>query len=239
MKLLICILIVPLFCSSQTDWEKVEPQVFLELIRGYEQSVPEGDHYSIETGYRIYSNATDQVPVQVFDGKLICKSGKMLNLFQMGHILVQDEQLNVTVDTAGKKILLQKPDPSFFYRKTVKDYTTFLETADVVQRRKQGDQVLYRLMLKKGAAYDAMDFLVSGKFTITQITIYTNQPYYTEDDTYSSDKARIVLDFRNFKTGKAVELKKFLLVKDFIAFKDKTPVPVGNYSDYEVIDLRN
>lgn len=239
MKILIYFLFAPLLSFAQGNWEKVDAQIFMDFIREYEQLIPEGDNYSLETGYKIYNNAQDQQPVQMFDGRLICKSGKMLNVFQMGHVMIQDDELNLTIDTVGKKVLIQNPDPSFFYRKTVKDYATFLETAETVQRMKIGDKDVFRLILKKGNPYEAMDFIFSERNFISQITIYSNQPYYTDGDLPSSDKAKIVLDFKNFKKGKSVDLKHFLTVKEIIVFKDKTPSAIGKFREFEVIDLRN
>lgn len=239
MKVLIYLLLAPFISLSQNEWEKVDGQVFMDLIREYEKSVPEGENYSIETGYRIFSNTTSQLPVQAFEGRLICKSGKALNVFQMEHLMVQDETLNITIDTLGKKILIQKPDPSFFYRKTVKDYSAFLEMAETVQKRQLGDKTVYRLILKKGNPYQAMDFAFNEKNFIAQIIIYSNQPYYEEGDMPSSDKAKIVLDFKNFKKGKSVDLKHFLTIKDCITIKDQIITPTTAYRDFEVIDLRN
>lgn len=239
MRTLICLLLIPVVSFSQNEWENVDSKVFMELIREYEKSVPEGENYSIETGYKIFSNTTSQMPVQTFDGRLICKSGKALNVFQMGHLMIQDETLNLTIDTMGKKILIQNPDPSFFYRKTVEDYSTFLEMAETVQKRKVGDQTVYRLKLKKGNPYLAMDFTFSEKNFITQITIYSSQAYYQEDDLQTSDKAKIVLDFKNFRKGKSVDLKHFLAVKDCISIKEQVITPTNLYKGFEVIDLRN
>ncbi len=239
MKMLICLLFIPVISLSQNEWENVDGQVFMELIRTYEKSVPEGESYSLETSYRIFSNATSQQPVQAFEGRLICKSGKALNVFQMQHVMIQDETMNITIDTLGKKILVQKPDPSFFYRKTIEDYSTFLEMAETVQKRQLGDKSVYRLILKKGNPYQAMDFTFNEKNFITQITIYSNQPYYQERDMPTSDKAKIVMDFKNFKKGKSVDLKHFLTVKECVTIKDQLIIPSAAYRDFEVIDLRN
>jgi hypothetical protein len=111
--------------------------------------------------------------------------------------------------------------------------------AETVQKRQLGDKMVYRLTLKKGNPYQAMDFTFNEKNFITQITIYSNQPYYQEGDLPSSGNAKIVLDFKNFKKGKSVDLKHFLTIKDCITIKDKVITPTAPYQNFEVIDLRN
>jgi hypothetical protein len=237
MKLVLFILLFPIAIFSQTDWEKTDPQAFLELIREYEKTISEKESYSLETSYRIYNNYSDPQPVQSFEGRLACKAGKELNVFQMGHILIQDGTLNLTIDTVSKQILVQKPDPAFFYRKTIQDYSGFLEITETVSKKTVNGKVHYLLQLKKGNPYQAMEFAFSDKNFISQVVIYSNQPYYTESD-YTPGRAKIVLDFKNFKKGRFAELSRFLTVKDFVEIKDKQLTAIGTYAGFEVVDLR-
>lgn len=239
MRLLILIILFPLVSFSQNEWEKVDSQVFMELIREYEKSISTGESYSLETSYRIYNNYQDPEPVQSFAGKLICRAGKELNVFQMGHLMIQDASINITLDTTGKQVLVQKADPSFFYRKTVQDYGTFLSMAEAVYKKTTGVKTVYLLQLKKGNPYQSMEFTFSEQNFISQVVIYSNQPYYTEDDVSTGGRAKIVLDFKNFKKGKAVDLSHFLTVKNCVQIKDNQITPVGGYKNFEVIDLRN
>jgi|GEM_PF-2991014 len=238
MKLLIFILAFPLAVFSQENWVKTDAQEFLGLIREYEQSVSEKESYSLETIYKIYNNHADMQPVQSFEGRLVCRGGKELNVFQMGHVMIQDETMNLTIDTASKQILVQKPDPAFFYRKTVQDYTTFLEVTETVSKKTVNGKLHYLLQLKKENPYHAMEFTFSDKNVISQIVIYSNQPYYTAGD-YAQGRAKIVLDFKNFRKGKAADLNRFLTVNDLLQMKDKQVKAVGAYKDFEVIDLRD
>ncbi len=232
-------MLCPLLGFSQSEWEKVDAKLFMDLIREYEQSVSSNENYSLETGYRIYNDYKDVQPVQSFEGKLICRAGKELNVCQMGQLMIQDASINISLDTAAKQLLVQKADPSFFYRKTLQDYSTFLEMTEMVYRKKMSNNTVFQLQLKKGNPYHSMEFTFSDKNFISQIVIYSNQPYYEEGDTYSGARAKIVLDFKNFKKGKAVDMAHFLTVKDYIVIKDGLLVPAAGYKDFEVIDLRN
>lgn len=239
MKQLISILFLPFFAISQSSWEKVESAVFMENIRNYEQSIPVNESYSMETEYKIYNDYSDEQYIRSFEGKMLCKSGKELNVYQMEHLMIQNESFNITIDTVNRQMMIQHPDPSFFYRKTVQDYTVFSEIAETVYRRKVNDKTGFMLELKKGFPYRAMEFTFSDTDVISQIVIYSNQPYYEEGDTYSGNQAKIVLDFKNLRKGKAVDLSGFIPVNDCIDLKNSEIKPIGKFRDFEIVDLRN
>ncbi|SOD17743.1 hypothetical protein [Pedobacter xixiisoli] len=238
MKAIYFILFLPLGIFSQTSWEKAEASEFLELIRSYEKMIPVEESYSLETGYTIYNDYRDSEPAISFLGKLTCKNGKELHVRQMGHVMVQDAAHNVTIDTAARQLLVQKPDASFFYRKTIADYSAFLEITETVSKRSENGKLIYLLTLKRGNPYHSMELTFNDGNHISQVTIFSNQPYYQEDQ-HSSARAKIVLDLGKVKKGKSVISPQFLTVSDCILVKDHQISAIGAYKDFEVIDLRN
>jgi hypothetical protein len=230
---------IPCISFSQSDWEKVEPQVFVEVLRAFEKTIAEGESYSFETQYSIYNDHKDQTPVKQFTGSLICKSGKELNVKQMGQLMVQNSEMNLTIDTASKQLVIQKADPSFFYRKTMDDYLKFSEMAESIYRKNLDEQAIYILELKKGFPYKSMEITVTKQNTIVQVIIYSNQPYLVDNVDYSNDRAKIVMDIRGFRKGRSVDFNGFLTVDNFLEKEGEKIVPRGNYSQYELIDLRN
>lgn len=238
-QLIIILAILPFSGLSQTNWEKVDAAVFMEVIREYEQSVPLEESYSLETGYRIYKDFTDEDHIQSFNGKMICKDGKELNVHQMGHLMIQDKDMNVTIDTLNRQIIVQQPDHSFYYRKTVQDYSIFSEMAEVTYRKKEGSKTVYMLEFKRGYPYKAIEFSFTEQKTISQVVIYSNQPYYNEDDTESGDQTKIVMNLNDFRKGKSVDFNGFITVKDCILIKETELIAIGKYKDFEIIDLRN
>lgn len=238
-QLIIILAILPLSCFSQTNWEKVDAAVFMEVIREYEKSIPLEESYSLETVYRIYKDFTDEEHVQSFNGKMICKNGNELNVYQMGHLMIQDKGMNITVDTLNKQMIVQHPDHSFYYRKTVQDYSVFSEMAEVTYRKKENGKTVYMLEFKKGYPYKAIEFSFTEKAAISQVIIYSNQSYYTEDDANQGDQAKIVMNIKDFRKGKSVDFNEFITVKDCILIKENELIAIGKYKDFEIIDLRN
>lgn len=233
------LLLIPFLGFGQGDWEKVEPKEFMEVLRGFEQSISSDASYSFETHYRIYNDSKDAVPVKQFIGYLTCKSGNALNVSQMGQLMVQHAGLNLTIDTASRQLIVQKADSTLFYRKTVEDYGKLTEVAASVFRRKQGEEYLYILELKKGNPYKSMEFTITAEKSIREIVINSNSPYLVEDMDYSSAQAKIVMEIRNFRKGKGVETKGFLTVDKFVKQEGNQLVLKEEYKGYELIDLRN
>lgn len=238
-QLIIILATLPFFGFSQNKWEKVDAVVFMEAIREYEQTIPLEESYSLETGYKIYKDYTDEEHIQSFNGKMICKDGKQLNVYQMGHLMIQNKDMNVTIDTLNRQIIVQQPDPSFYYRKTIQDYSVFSEMAEVTYRKKEGNKTAYMLEFKKGYPYKAIEFSFTEKATISQVIIYSNQSYYTEDDIDQGGQTKIVMNLKDFRKGKSVDFSGFITVKDCVLIKENELISVGKYKDFEIIDLRN
>ncbi len=239
MKSLFILICMPLAVFSQSNWEQVDASEFLGLIQGYEKNIPVGESYSLETRYTIYNDFQDIEPANSFPAKLTCRNGKELNVVQMGHVMVQDGALNITIDTAARQLLVQKADPAFFYRKTLADYSAFLEITETVFKRAENKTKIFRLDMKRGAPYRSIEFTFSENDFISQVIIYSNLPYYGEDGQNASAKAKIVLDFGKLKRGKAAISPQFMAVKDCVLLKDNQLSAIGSYQDFEVIDLRN
>jgi len=238
-KIFSLFIIVPFVVFSQSEWIEVDSKDFMNTIREFEQTIQLDESYSMETTYDIFKNYSDILPVQSVHGKLTCRNGKELNVSQMGFFMIQDEKYNLTIDTLNQQIIVQKPDSSLFYRKTINDVAAFSEITEAVYKKEVLGKTLYSLELKSGYPYHAIEFEFLSKEIISQIIIYSNQPYRVEDYTQESDKARIVINFKNLKKGIRVSLKDFVETADLIVVKAKEFHAIGKYKDYEVIDLRN
>ena len=237
--LLILFILSPFLLISQINWKEVKPKDFLIAIQEFEESIPFGENYSLETTYDIFKNSSDDLPVQSTKGVLTCRNGNELNVFQMGFIMVQDDRLNLTIDTVNQQIVIQKPDSSLFYRKTVNDVAVFSEMTEVIYKRVAQEKIIYSLELKNGYPYRAIELEFSGKEMISKIVIYSNQPYIAENFMDETNKAKIVINFTNFKKGKSVNLNSFKTISDYIIIRDVELIAIGRYKDFELIDLRN
>src|SRR5690554_1699595 len=92
----IIVLLLPICLLSQTDWTVIEPTDFLEELRTFEKSIPEGESYSFSTDYSIYNDFADVLPIKTYSGHLICREGIDFNISQMDYFVVQNEHYNVS-----------------------------------------------------------------------------------------------------------------------------------------------
>jgi hypothetical protein len=174
---------------------------------------------------------------------LASTEGKEMTVHQMEFLMIQNGELNLTIDTIQKKLIVQFSDSSFFYRKSAKDYATLSELASAVYKKNTGENLTYLLELKEGLPYHAMEFVFSGNDRISEVTIYSNTPYESDEFTATDhdSKAKITLKFTNFQKGKNVNLKDFVFISDCVSIDKKTLeiTPLNRYTNYEIIDLRN
>ena len=237
------ILILPFTGLTQVKWERTEPSAFMDAIIMFEKTIAENESYSYDTQYTYYRDYFDSIPVKTFQGRLISKGGKEMNVHQLEFLMIQNGELNLTIDTIQKKLIVQFSDSSFFYRKSVKDYAVLSELASAVYKKSIDGNITYLLELKEGLPYHAMEFVFSGNDRISEITIYSNTPYESDESnsTESDSKAKIVLRFSNFQKGKIVNLKNFVFISDCVSIDNKTLEikPLNRYTNYEIIDLRN
>ena len=237
-QLISIILLIPFFTLSQNEWKEVASEDFIRAIQEFENSIVVDESYSMVTTYKVYQDYSDATPVQTSSGRLICRNGNELNLYQMGFTIIQDKEINVTIDTMNQQIVVQNPDSSFFYRKTINDVSEFSEMAKKVHKKEFQTKTTYSLELKEGYPYNSIEIEFEGGNRVSEIIIYSNQPYKTEDQP-SNDKAKVVISINEFKKGKTVNLKNFKTPIEFVLMKDNIFQAVGKYKDFEVIDLRN
>lgn len=237
-QLILIIFLLPFFALTQNEWKEVDTEDFIRAIQEFENSIALDESYSMLTTYKIYQDYSDVTPVQTSSGRLICKNGKELNLFQMGFIIIQDKELNVTIDTVNQQIVVQNPDSSFFYRKTMNDVSEFSEMAKKIHKKEFQTKTTYSLELKDGFPYNSIELEFEGGNRVSEIIIYSNQPYKT-DGQPSNDKAKVVININDFKKGNVVNLNNFKTTNEFVLLKDNIFHAVGKYKDFEVIDLRN
>lgn len=235
---LIIILLFPFLASAQQEWEEIDPAVFFDVVQDSEKAIPEGQSYSFISQYKIYNDYTDENPVETFTSELLCRNGKELNVFHINYYMIQDKSLNLTIDSINKQLIVQPADTSFFYRKTIQDYADFLLLAKKIHRKKENGTTRYDLELKPGHIYKAIEFVFSNQNFISQITIYSNSPYTIENNISTDAKAKIVIDFEDFKTGRKVDFNDFKTISDFIIIEGYQISSLEKYKEFEVIDLR-
>lgn len=240
MKQIVYILLfIPIFLNAQNGWKKVEVSTYFELLRNFEKSIPENEDYSLTMDYAIFNDFADQKPIKTFKGKVVCRDGNQLNVSQMGLFVIQNEKLNLTIDSTNRQILIQHSDSSFFYRKTLSDFKIASEIIQNVQIKENNNKTILNVELKEGAPYKAMVITFLDKKTISKIEIYGNRPYYSENNSNSQKKSKLVVDFGHLRIGANAVIKKFRNINEFIEVVGDTIRTTKDYKGFKIIDLRN
>lgn len=236
----IIVLLFPICLIAQTDWKDVEPVEFLEELRIFEESIPEGDSYSFSTSYLIFNDFADVTPVQAYKGHLVCRNGIDFNISQMGYHVIQNEHYNVSIDSVNRQFIVQFSDPSFSYRKTLEDYSGLTEATQEIKKRLTNDKTFYSLILKPGYPYHTMEYTFTKDNLISEVVIYGNRPYSLEegDDNNLTKRSKVIIRFSDFKIGKKVDLKGFISLQNAMLINNDEIELIGKYQNYEILDLR-
>lgn len=234
------VLLFPICLIAQTDWMDVEPVEFLEELRVFEESIPEGESYSFSTSYLIFNDFADVVPIQTYSGHLVCRNGVDFNISQMGYLVIQNEHYNVSIDSVNHQFIVQFSDPSFSYRKTLEDYSELTEVTREIKKRVTNDKTFYSLTLKPGYPYHSMEYTFTKDNLIAEVVIYGNGPYSLEDgdDNNLTKKSKVIIRFSDFKIGKKVDLKGFISLQNAMLINNDEIELIGKYQNYEILDLR-
>lgn len=234
------ILLFPICLIAQTDWEDIEPVEFLKELRVFEELIPEGESYSFSTSYLVYNDFADVMPIQTHSGYLVSKNGVDFNISQMGYLIIQNEKYNVSIDSINRQLVVQFSDPAFSYRKTLEDYTELVEVTEEIKKRVANNTTYYSLILKPGYSFHSMEYAFTKDNLISEVIIYGNRPYSSEDNNNgnSMNRSKVIIRFTDFKIGKSVSLKEFVSLEELIHFDNDRIEPLGKYEKYEILDLR-
>lgn len=239
MRIVLLFSLFPLLCFSQNDsWQKIDDESFIEAIIHSEDNLGTNESYSLQTTYSIYKNYDEQYPQKKITGTLTCQLGKEINVRQLNFIMIQDGNYNVTIDTLTRQVIVQQPDSSLFYRKKIQDYAKLTDFTEVIYHRVKENKYRYMLEFKKGFEFTAMELVFSPNNEIVQVTMYSNQPYYLEDETTSESKAKIILDIAPIVKGEKVDFTDFIRIRDCITIQNEELVLQNRYKEFELIDLR-
>lgn len=234
------ILLFPICLIAQTDWEDIEPVEFLKELRVFEELIPEGESYSFYTSYLVYNDFADVIPIQTHSGYLVSKNGVDFNISQMGYLIIQNEKYNVSIDSINRQLVVQFSDPAFSYRKTLEDYTELVEVTEEIKKRVANNTTYYSLILKPGYSFHSMEYAFTKDNLISEVIIYGNRPYSSEDKNNgnSMNRSKVIIRFTDFKIGKSVSFKEFVSLEELIHFDNDRIEPLGKYEKYEILDLR-
>lgn len=224
------------FSFSQEGWEKINLDTYLNVILNLEKDIPTDQSYSHRSETRIFDDYEATQPVEIVRSFLLCKEGQVYNLRQNEYFIIQENDLNLMIDSLRNEIVLQYADSSFFYRKKASDYVKIGEITKVIYQKKEKGRTTYLLELLAGYPYTAVEFVVVNNW-IQKIICYSSSPY--DLDPYSNKLARFEMSFEDFQIGKKALSMTVVSPSDYVKEEGGEMILQPSKTHYKLIDLRN
>lgn len=220
---------------SQSKWEAIDIENYLQVLIKYEDKFELNDSYSATSTIKAYEDYSSPIATSFFTSKLRCKEGKLINVMQNGFIIVQDEVLNLIVDTINKQIMVQHADPKLVHRKQFVDKEEIKEFAKAIYKRSNSENESYMVEFINGYPQKAVEVNFENG-NLKSVIIYSSTPidHYKEN----ASNARFVIDFISMEIGKNANISNMLLVSNFLKETSQKLIAQDKYSLYEIIDLR-
>lgn len=220
---------------SQSKWEAIDIENYLQVLIKYEDKFELNDSYSATSTIKAFEDYSSPIATSFFTSKLRCKEGKLINVMQNGFIIVQDEVLNLIVDTINKQIMVQHADPKLVHRKQFVDKEEIKEFAKAIYKRSNYENESYMVEFINGYPQKAVEVNFENG-NLKSVIIYSSTPidHYKEN----ASNARFVIDFISMEIGKNANISNMLLVSNFLKETSQKLIAQDKYSLYEIIDLR-
>jgi hypothetical protein len=166
--------------------------------------------------------------------------GKTFHIEQFNQLALQNNELNVVVDTTLKTITVQAPIESFVKRRTSDDFKPFLSGNCIVMKALVGSITKYSIEFAEQSRFKGCDVWFDGNDQLIKYVLYGSQVVLDDTDFFNPQEIqpKLEISYSDFQQGKDTDLTGFNYVEDFLLITDKEIKLLPAYSAYELIDLR-
>ncbi len=224
----------------QAQWEDATLVEFSERIIASESKIDEKLSYSFTTHYAFYNDFTTTELALEYKGKIVSESGKNLMVEQFNQLMIQDEKLNLTIDTQYRSITVQKADLLYSHKKTMEEMSKLLNSECVVKKLVNGKSIKYSIEFAPGAYYKGCEVWYNSNDLVEKYILYGGNEVTDDTDFYNPTtiQPRLEISYTDYRFGKNAAITSMKKVGDFIVVNgDKIELTQG-YKDFELIDLR-
>ncbi len=225
---------------AHAQWTNSTMEEFATEILKIENRIPEESSYSYKANYSFFEQEKSTDTVEQMRIELIYNAkSKTLNFKQLDKFILQTDDIQITCDTAYRKLILNYPNPTYFSRKSGEDFKQIAEQKSTVKKRSMGNYVIFHLDFEPTNLWKAAEISIDNNGMVKKYILWTGQDMIDE----SGDKNKIIqprmeVNYVDHVSGEAAD--KLPIIKLDNYFKDiKKQKTQEAYKNYEVIDLRN
>lgn len=226
--------------SVQSQWEQVDLSEFSTKIIASEKKIAVNQNYRLLANYKFYNSIESSEPVLEYPAKIMVFKGETFHIEQFNQLSVQNDKLNVQIDTVQKTITVQKAIQSFVQRRTPDDFKQFLTSNCIVMRSISGGITKFSIEFAEQSRFRGCDVWFDEDDQVVKYVLYGSQVIEDDTDFYNPKniQPKLEITYSGFQQGKETDLTGFKHIEDFIKVSGTTVELLPAYSTYELIDLR-
>ena len=223
------------------DWTNVSLEDFRAKILELEKVKKPNESFSVVGEYHFYEQHQGGEPAYSFPLIMrIQPQKKKVYMEQLGRLMVQNEKMLITCDTATRQLIVQEPNTSFYKQRMTEDFNPLINSNSKAKYRKSGRMEIYRLEFPEGGTYKAMELWVNPtKNVIEKYVMFAERQVkdeFKEEVEYIQPRMEII--YSNYTFGEAVNKQEFPDPQDYFSDLNQL-IPTVKYKEFEIIDLRN
>lgn len=193
--------------------------------------------YSYNTKYLLYEDVNDIKPKISYEGKYLTNN-KAYNLYQFGTLIIQDGELNVTIDSVEREIIINRIDSTLLLNRNLSDLKGLINSQNKVDKKVVNHKEHYMIQLGNLAKYKAVE-IVNENNKMTELIFYTpEQELELEDGTKRTCRPKLIIEFSNYTFNDKVDTKLLRTWREFLEKNGDYFQVKKKYEDYKLIDLR-
>ncbi|TNE54017.1 MAG: hypothetical protein EP338_08995 [Bacteroidetes bacterium] len=187
---------VPLWAQ----WKEVDKSVFQQAILKAEKTTQAYQSYYFETRYDFYEQLDASETSLSYEGYVWCTDNKKVQMLQFDRLILQDEFLHITVDSARGMIALKEADSLLLRPKTELDFASFMKS-EVKAYIYQGKQVTkYMLEFPEGTKYRSVELWLDRRNLVRKYVLLGGKQIV--DNSGTEDRVlqpRLEISYQNYQ----------------------------------------
>lgn len=165
------------------------------------------------------------------------KKRDLLNIQQMEQFIIQDEYVMVTIDTANKQVIVNKPNPSYKGSIVGNDVAETDKHISQITLEKEKNEEQFTIVFDKYSRIGKMKIQFSKDGLVTKVV--SEAAYSVPDQTQGRDvmvQPRMEVKITNYLFGEKVKTETMKSVASVYNSESKTLTDA--YKEFQLIDLR-
>lgn len=219
------------------QWVESNVKEYADAIAQIDKNAQKNMAISYETSYSFYKDIKDTKASLQYNGKYI-KKNNLINTNLFGKILIQDEEIQVTIDSVERVIIINKIDSSYFSNRSLKELENLVNSKCKVEKKTDLNGTSFSIQFTGKEKYSGLEINFDKQIIKEMILYSKEQEVELEDGKTQISTPKLIIRFYNYKYNLAIDEKEFIKTTAVLKKENNTYRLNESYSKYKLIDLR-